>query len=307
MTRGRYQRDAFNDRFVASDRAPLSFGGQRPGRIGVVPVAMHGLIFISLREELDRSIEKRGVLAAMIEVKMAVHYRRDATDVDACSTEHLSQRPTLGQIQLVDEVVAKADTGIDQDRTVWMHDAVAVDGDAAGARCGVRMRQPYGCQVEAHDRRHLSESVHHRSLADASLERQSCGLQAIRSPTWVPHTCWSSAGIVAKIQLYRVWEFSYSSLFDAFLFNGQSLSRQFRLLVPALGALLIRAFRFPLRRNIYNSGLAWTQITMAFAAALLALVALQPQEHNNSADGQEGVAVDGAAGEFGGAADAAEE
>jgi hypothetical protein len=60
-------------------------------------------------------------------------------------------------------------------------------------------------------------------------------------------------------------------------------------------------------RNIYNSGPAWTQITMAFAAALLALVALQPQEHNNSADGQESVAVDGAAGEFDGATDAAEE
>jgi hypothetical protein len=54
-------------------------------------------------------------------------------------------------------------------------------------------------------------------------------------------------------------------------------------------------------------GPAWTQITVSIAAALLALVALQPQERDGSADGQEGVAVDGAAGEFGGATDAAEE
>jgi hypothetical protein len=64
-------------------------------------------------------------------------------------------------------------------------------------------------------------------------------------------------------------------------------------------------------KTIYHDGVAWTQITIAFAAALVALVALQPNGETEadaeSADGQQGVAVDGAAGEFGGATDAAEE
>lgn len=140
--------------------------------------------------------------------------------------------------------------------------------------------------------------------------------------------------------------FGQSEWSNAFLFGGQSLARQFRLLVPALAAFAIRScqrqslrVRMVLRvatvasagstafyvagsfrrsprqskttsgewRDIPSDGVAWTQLSVSIAAALLALVALQPRGLDGSADGQEGVAVEGAAGEFGGAADTTEE
>jgi hypothetical protein len=57
-------------------------------------------------------------------------------------------------------------------------------------------------------------------------------------------------------------------------------------------------------RGLYNDGEALTQITMAFAAAILSLVALQPHRAE-SADGEQDIAVASTAGEFGGTADAA--
>jgi hypothetical protein len=56
--------------------------------------------------------------------------------------------------------------------------------------------------------------------------------------------------------------------------------------------------------TIYRSSQAWTRITTGLAAAIVALVALQPP-YTESADREQGVAVEGPAGELGGATDAA--
>jgi hypothetical protein len=55
-----------------------------------------------------------------------------------------------------------------------------------------------------------------------------------------------SAAALVIVQQYRAGSVSQFSLLDTLAFAGQWLSRQFRLLVPALAALMIRSRRRPL-------------------------------------------------------------
>lgn len=54
-------------------------------------------------------------------------------------------------------------------------------------------------------------------------------------------------------------------------------------------------------RTIHEDRAGWTQITLAFAAALLVLAALEPRKTDevSASEGREGVTVDEASGEFG--------
>ena len=76
---------------IRSSPRTVRLGGKRPVRIGVMRILAERLVLGCLDPEGGRSAVECRVLAAVVEVEMAVHHRRDLADLDAGTVEEFGE------------------------------------------------------------------------------------------------------------------------------------------------------------------------------------------------------------------------
>jgi hypothetical protein len=94
------------------------------------------------------------VLAAVVEVQVAVHDRGDVAFVDADGVKGFDDRSDLRLlVEVVDQWVAVADAGVEQDHAVGVPDHEGTDQRCDIVDSGMPFRQPHFTKLEDLDDR----------------------------------------------------------------------------------------------------------------------------------------------------------
>lgn len=187
VPRCRQNRHALSDLEVAINEPALRDRRKRACRVGVEPVALDLIYLEPLYEEGHiRAIQKR-ILAAVIEVQVAVDHADHRRSIDSDGAQGFVEPRTLGLVHLVDEGIAEPDPGVEHDRAVRMNDDVSIN--AMG--CFVASGRQSGSAITARSNRRIRGNDFNitRSLTQANRLR----VGRTRPCETAPRKSWSAA------------------------------------------------------------------------------------------------------------------